>query len=159
MISQLPIPTLRLILGIGVATSLALQVAVLPWMAGWMADDYPEVAFMRWPVLALSILGLACVEVVLVCIWPLLGAVQASRIFDSRLFVWVDTIVWALAAAAGLSVVAFGYLVATAPGPISVPAIALFAAVATVGMLSLMLVMRALLHQATALQTEMSAVI
>lgn len=159
MTSRLPIAALRIVLGIGLAMSLALQLVVLPWMSGWMADDYPEVSSMRWPVLALSVLGLVCVEVVLICTWHLLGAVQASRIFDPRSFGWVDWIVWALTAGAGLSFVALVYLLATAPGPVSVPALALFATVAAVGMASLMLIMRALLHQATALQTEMDAVI
>ncbi len=157
--NRVPIFTLRIVLGLGLAMALISQVVVLPWMSGWMAKDYPEVAFMRWPVLALAVLGLACVDVVLVCIWRLLDAVQDSRIFDPSLFGWVDAVVWALATGAGLSLVALGYLLTSAVGPISVPAIALFAAVAAVGMLALMLVMRALLHQATALQTEMDAVI
>lgn len=159
MTNRLPITTLRIVLGLGLITSLALQVVVLPWMSGWMAEDYPEVAFMRWPVLALAVLGLVCVEVVLICIWHLLGAVQASEIFDPRSSGWVDAIVWALVAAAGLSFAAFLYLLMTAAGPISVPALALFATVAEVGMVTLMLVMRALLRQATTLQAEMNAVI
>lgn len=159
MVNRLLIVTLRVVLGIGLAVCLTLQVVVLPWMSGWMAHDNPEVAYMRWPVLALSIFGLACVDVVLVCIWRLLGAVQASRIFDPQLFGWVDWIVWALAAAAVVSFVALVYLLATAVGPITVPASALFATVTALGMTSLMAVMRALLHQATALRTEMDAVI
>lgn len=159
MMNGLPILPLRVVLGIGLAVCLTLQVMVLPWMSGWMAHDNPEVAYMRWPILALSILGLACVEVVLVCIWRLLDAVQTSRIFDPQIFGWVDWIVWALAAAAIVSFVTLVYLLATAVGPITVPASALLATVAALGMMSLMIVMRALLHQATALRTEMDAVI
>lgn len=159
MTNELPILTLRVVLGIGLAVCLTLQVVVLPWMSGSVAHDNPEVAYMRWPVLALSILGLACVDVVLVCIWRLLDAVQEARIFDPELFGWVDWIVWALAAAAIVSFVTLVYLLATAVGPITVPASALFATLAALGMMSLMTVMRALLHQATALRTEMDAVI
>ena len=159
MTGRLPIVTLRAVIGIGLATCLTLQVVVLPWMSGWMARDNPEVAYLRWPVLALSILGLVCVDVVLMCVWRLLAAVQASRIFDPQMFVWVDTIVWTLGATAVISFVALVYLVVTAAGPITVPAVALFATVAALGMMSLMIVMRALLHQATALRTEMDAVI
>lgn len=159
MTNRLPIVTLRVVLGIALACCLALQVAVLPWMSGWVAHENPEVAYMRWPTLTLSNLGLVCVEVVLVCIWRLLNAVQTARIFDPQLFVWVDWIVWALAAAAGISFVTLVYLLATAVGPITVPAFALFATIVALGMMSLMVVMRSLLHKATALRTEMDAVI
>ncbi len=159
MTNLLPIATLRIVLGIGLTTSLLMQVVVLPWMSGFMAEEYPEVAFMRWPMLALAVLGLMCVEVVLVCIWHLLGAVQASRIFGPRSFGWVDAIVWALGVAAGVSLASLAYLLKIGIGPITVPAMALLATVAAVGMMSLMLVMRALLHQATTLQAEMDAVI
>lgn len=159
MTNRLAISTTRVVLGIGLVTCIALQVAVLPWMSGWVAHDNPEVAYMRWPVLALSVLGLLCVEVVLVAIWRLLGAVHASRIFDPQLFGWVDWIVCALAAAALVSFVALLYLLEAGVGPITVPASALFATLVALGMMSLMVVMRALLHQATALRTEMDAVI
>lgn len=159
MTNWLAIGTLRVVLALGLATCLALQVVVLPLMSGWMAQDYPEVAYMRWPVLAVSILGLICVEIVLACIWRLLNAVEASGIFTPTLFRWVDWIVWALSASAALSAALFVYILTTPVGPITVPAAALFATVAAVGMTALMAVMRALLHQATALRTEMDAVI
>lgn len=151
--------TLRVVLGIGLATALILQVVVLPWMSGWMAQDLPEAASMRWPILAFSVLGLLCVEVVLFAIWRLLDAIEQTRIFNPSSFGWVDAIVWALAAGAALSLACFIYLATTALGPGSVPALALFATLVAVGMLLLLLVMRALLHQAAALQSEMDAVI
>lgn len=157
--NRLSIMALRVVLGIGLVIALALQVVVLPWMSGWMAQDFPEAAPMRWPILTLSILGLLCVEIVLIAIWRLLDAIQETRIFDPQSFGWVDAIVRALATAAALSLICLAYLLATALGPISVPALALFATLVAVGMLLLMLVMRALLRQATALQTEMDAVI
>lgn len=159
MKNRLPFVTLRIALAIGLAICLVSQVVVLPWMSGWVAHDNPDVANMRWPVLVLSILGLVCIEIVLACIWRLLGAVQASQIFDTKLFGWVDGIVWALAAAAGLLFVTFVYLLAAGEGPITVPGSALLATVAALGGTSLMTVMRALLHQATSLRTEVDAII
>lgn len=73
--NRLSIMALRVVLGIGLVIALALQVVVLPWMSGWMAQDFPEAAPMRWPILTLSILGLLCVEIVLIAIWRLLDAI------------------------------------------------------------------------------------
>ena len=156
---RLSIMALRVVLGIGLVIALALQVLVLPWMSGWMAQDFPEAAPMRWPILTLSVLGLLCAQIVLIAIWRLLDAIQETRIFDPQSFGWVDVIVRALASAAALSVICLAYLLATALGPVSVPALALFASLVAVGMLLLMLVMRALLRQATTLRVDMEAVI
>lgn len=153
------IVVLRAILIAGFGIALTLQVLILPVLSGWMATDYPEAAFMRWPVLALAVLGLACGQVVLVSTWKLLDTVESSRIFSASAFIWVDAIVWSLFTAAVLSAIALLYLSWVGLGPITVPAMPLLALLVTLGMLLLMLVMRSLLHQATALQSDMEAVI
>ena len=58
--------------------AVGLQLVVLPWLSQVMAADYPEAAGMRWPVLVVAVAGLGCVEVVLVALWRLLGAVTAG---------------------------------------------------------------------------------
>jgi putative transcriptional regulator len=46
-----------------------------------------------------AILGLVCVQVVIVCTWQLLTLVRDDRIFSAVSLVWVDTIVGAIGAA------------------------------------------------------------
>lgn len=150
---------LRAILIAGFGIALALQVLILLVLSGSMATDYPEAAFMRWPVLALAVLGLACGQVVLVSTWKLLDIIESSRIFSASAFIWVDAIVWSLATAAVVSAISLLYLSWVGLGPITVPAMPLLALLVILGMLLLMLVMRGLLQQATALQTDMEAVI
>lgn len=159
MSSHWPITCLKLILGAGLAAAVLLQVMVLPWIAAWMAQGYPEAAHMRLPVLMMCILGLVCVEVVFLATWRLLDAVRQSRIFDPRSFRWVDCIITALVAVAALSMAMLVYLMQVGLGPISVPALALLGAVTALGAALLMVVMRALLRQATTLKTDLDGVI
>ncbi len=135
-----------------------LQVMSLPGQFAHMAEESPEDAHLRWPLLAVAILVLLCVQVVIVCTWKLLSLVMDDRIFSERSLVWVDVIVGAVAAAwllmAGLLL--FVGFRATDPGlPILLTLVVLCGAV--LGLL--MVVMRALLQQATRLRTDMEAVI
>jgi Protein of unknown function (DUF2975) len=95
---------------------------------------------------------------VIVCTWQLLTLVEDDRIFSEASMAWVDAIVWAIGAAWLLllgtlvwSVVSVGL-----PGP---PAVLLLVLVAVAVLGLLMVVMRALLRQATTLRTDMEAVI
>ena len=135
-----------------------LQVLSLPGQFAHMAEESPEDAHLRWPLLGVAVLVLVCVQVVIVCTWKLLGLVLDDRIFSERSLVWVDVIVGAIATAwalmAGLLV--FVGVRATDPAlPILLTLVVLCGAV--LGLL--MLVMRALLQQATRLRTDMDAVI
>ncbi|WP_168582785.1 DUF2975 domain-containing protein [Gephyromycinifex aptenodytis] len=159
MTTRFTLVTLRVLLLLGLAIAMAVQVIVLPVLSGWMAESYPEVAYMRWPVLTLTVLGLLFGEVVLVATWRLLDAIASSQIFASTSFAWVDGIIWSLAAATAVSVALFGYLTWVGIGPITVPVLALLTVLAALGMLLLMIVMRSLLQQASALHTDMEAVI
>ena len=64
----------------------AVQAVFLPWLSGQMARDLPAEAYMRWPILALAILGLLCVQVAIVCTLRLLGFTQDGRVFTSSAF-------------------------------------------------------------------------
>ena len=101
---------------------------------------------------------LCCAQVVLVSTWKLLGMVAADRIFSEDAFRWVDLILGAIGVG-WLVWLGFGVAVLAAsdePGtPIAVAVLGL--AITVVGLL--MVVMRALLRQATVLRTDMDAVI
>ena len=108
--------------------------------------------------LGVAVLGLGCVQVVIVCTWELLTLVEDDRIFSAASMVWVDAIVGAIAAAELLLLGTFVWsLVAVGlPGP---PVVLLLVLVAGAVVGLLVVVMRALLRQATTLRTDMEAVI
>jgi hypothetical protein len=120
--------------------------------------EQSEDPFWYWPLLVVLESELVCAQVVVVAIFVLLGMVQRDRIFSDAAFRWVDVILGAMAFAwavwAGLG--AFIFLTSDDPGLPLVMAVMLLAG-AVIGLL--MLVMRALLTQATTLRSDMDAVI
>jgi hypothetical protein len=99
-----------------------------------------------------------CVQVVIVSTWKLLTLVEDDRIFSEASMVWVDAIVRAIAAAWTVLVGVFLYVGLNADDP-GLPLL-LFLLVLGVSALGLLMtVMRALLRQATALRTDLEAVI
>lgn len=134
------------------------QTLSFPGQFAHMADEHPEDAHLRWPLTVLFALGILCAQVVLACTWKLLGMVQQDRIFSEESFRWVDAIVGAIGVGWLLLVGLFLWVgvVADDPGPVMVLLLAVMLG-GSFGLL--MLVMRALLHQATELRTELEAVI
>ncbi|GAA4785985.1 DUF2975 domain-containing protein [Actinomycetospora chlora] len=134
------------------------QTLSFPGQFAHMAQESPEAAAWRWPLTALAVYWLLCVEVVVVATWVLLSRVRADRIFTVASLVWVDVIIGAIGAA---WVVLAGVLVAVGLGAddpgLPVLLFALTVGVAVVGLL--MVVMRALLRKATTLRSDMDAVI
>ncbi|MGY1616547.1 DUF2975 domain-containing protein [Geodermatophilus sp. SYSU D00691] len=149
---------LRVLLALAFAALGAAQVVVLPSLWGELAADSPELADVRWPSLGVAVLGLLCVQVVIVCTWRLLALVEADRIFSEASVAWVDAIVWAIVAECALLAGALLYCVAVwgVAGPSTALLLTLVAA-AVLGLL--VVVLRALLLQATTLRTDMEAVI
>jgi DUF2975 family protein len=152
------VPPLRILLALAFAALVVAQVFHLPALAAAMAEDSPELAHLRWPTLVLAVLGLGCVEVVIVCTWHLLTLVEDDRIFSEASMVWVDAIVGAVATAEVLllGTLAWSLVGVGLPGP---PVVLLLLAVAVAVLGLLMVVMRALLRQATVLRTDLEAVI
>ncbi len=136
------------------------QTLSLPGSLARMAEVSPEDAHLRWPLTALGVFLILCIEVVIVSTWRLLTLVERDRIFSPAAFMWVDAIVWSIAVGWAVLVATLGYLAVVGawddPGtPFLL--LLLVVGVTTVGLL--MVVMRALLRQAAALRTEMEAVI
>ena len=58
---------LRFLLAVAFAALVTAQVLFLPALSAAMAEDSPELAYLRWPTLVVAVLGLGCVQVVIVC--------------------------------------------------------------------------------------------
>lgn len=149
---------LRILLVLAFAALVLVQAFILPATLTQMGEESPELAYLKWPVLALSVAELLCVQVVIVCTWRLLTMVRDDRIFSDGSLVWVDAIVWAIAAAWVLLLGAFLYF-AFEWGLSGLPALLLILLLAGAVLGLLMVVMRALLQQATTLRTDMETVI
>lgn len=155
-IGRLVIP-LRILFVFVFAVLLVAQTLSLPGQFAYMGQE-PDEAYLRWPLTILSVLVVLCIQIVIVCTWKLLTMVRDDRIFSERAFVWVNGIVWSIAAG---WVMVFGMAVYMAPKIDEPAAVATLVVTLLVGAVLglLMVVMRALLRQATALRTDMNTVI
>ncbi|MEV4655790.1 DUF2975 domain-containing protein [Micromonospora sp. NPDC049301] len=134
------------------------QTVSLPGQFAHMARESPDFAYLRWPATAVTVFWLLCVQVVIVATWKLLSLVKADRIFSEVALKWVDVIVWAIGAAWAVLVGVFLYVGFNADDPgLPLLLFLLLTGVTVLGLL--MVVMRALLRQATVLRTDMEAVI
>lgn len=125
------------------------------------AGQVPDLTRPGWAILLVALLGLVCVQVVIVATGKLLTRVARDEIFSPGALPWVDAIVWAIVAGWVLLLCATGpvYVVAElddAPGLAAMHLLLLLVG-AAVGLL--MVVMRALLRQATMLRVDLDAVI
>lgn len=148
----------RATLALLLAGLLVVQVMIVPLLMADLAAE-PEVAHLRWPIGVVGILGLATVEVALVCVWRLLTLTRRGTVFSAAAFRWVDVIIGAAVAAWLLAVVLAFVL---APGEAVAPGMVLLVVVggvAAAGVALLVLVLRALLRQAVALRSELAEVI
>lgn len=152
------VAALRGLLALAFGMLVVAQIVVLPWLFASWAGDSPAMAGLRWPLFGASVLGLVCVEIVIGCTWRLLTMVEEDRIFSEDAFTWVNGILGAIAAAWVLLLGAFVVVVDRWDFPgLPVALLLLLVGGAVLGLL--MVVMRALLRQATTLRAEFEAVI
>jgi DUF2975 family protein len=123
-----------------------------------MAREHPELAYLRWPATTVTVFLLLCTEVVIVAIWQLLTLVRRDRIFTEKSLIWVDVIIWAIGTGWLVLLGAGAYVAFNADDP-ALPLMLMLigAGVTVVGLL--VVVLRALLRQATALRSDLEAVI
>ncbi|MGC4806306.1 DUF2975 domain-containing protein [Micromonospora sp. DT233] len=134
------------------------QTLSLPGTFAHMAKESPNDAYLRWPATAVTVFWVLCIQVVIVATWQLLTLVKRDRIFSEPALRWVDAIVWAIAAAWVVLLGVFLYVGFNAGDPgLPMLLFLMLVGVAVLGLL--MVVMRALLRQATTLRTDMEAVI
>ncbi len=156
--TQRLVGALRALLALALAALLLGQLLLLPAMHGDWSRTLADPSTPTWPMLVVPFLELLCVQVVVVCTWRLLAMVEQDRIFRDDSLVWVNTIVGAMLAAWLLLVALLPYAVAVDElEGLPVGIALLLVGGAVLGLL--MVVMRALLRQATSLRTEMEAVV
>lgn len=157
-LEQRAVLPLRICLVVLFGVLVVLETLSLPGQWAHLAEESPEHASLRWPLTAVTVFWVVCVQVVVVCTWRLLGLVQDDRIFTPGSMRWVDGILVAIAAAWSSFLVVFVWVGLQADDP-GAPLLMflLLTCGAVLGLL--VLVLRALLRQATALRTDMEAVI
>jgi hypothetical protein len=149
---------LRVVLILLFGILVVFQTLSLPGQFAYMAREDPDIAYLRWPLTVVTVFWVLCVQVVIVCAWQLLTLVKDDRIFSEASMAWVDAIVWAVAGAwVTLLAVAF-FVVVTWRDP-ALPLLLLLMSLGVTVLGLLLVVLRALLRQATALRTDMEAVI
>jgi hypothetical protein len=155
---------LRVLLVLAFGFLLVMQVMSVPGDILHDVRRAPEAARLLLPVLVVAEVVLLSFQVVIVCTWKLLTMVKKDRIFSVASMSWVNGIVWAVAGAwavfTGLAVYLTAVIYFTPewrdPGaPLLLFGIVLMGAVVVL----IMLVMRALLRQATVLRSDMEEVI
>ena len=135
-----------------------LETLSLPGQYAYMAEQNPEEAYLRWPSTIVSVFWVVCVQVVIVATWKLLTLVKKDRIFSTAALKWVDVIVWAITAAWVVLVAVFLFVGFNADDP-GMPMLLFLLTTGVTVLGLLMIVMRALLRQATALRTDLDSVI
>lgn len=153
---------LRVVIVVAFAGSLFVQCVMAPLVWMDMDDARPGV---RVPFVVIVVLGVLSLQVVGVCIWRLLTMVRRGTVFSHAAFRYVDVVIGAIGSASvltfGVAVVA-AYSNRTTPGDEVAPGLVLLicgAALVVAGVALVVLVLRALLAQAVALDAELAEVI
>jgi hypothetical protein len=154
---NLAVLALRVVITVALAGSLVVQGVIAPLL--WH-DLEAARADVRIPLMVIVILGVLTMQVTAVCIWRLLTMVRRGTVFSLAAFRYVDIVIGAIAAA---SVLTFGIAVVAAhsnrttlgdeiaPGLI---AMVCGASLVVAGVALIVLVLRMLLKQAVALDSQ-----
>ncbi|UNK46655.1 DUF2975 domain-containing protein [Arthrobacter sulfonylureivorans] len=156
--TYLAVTALRILLVVAFALLLLFQVMSLPGQFAHMAAESPQLAYLQWPLTVFSIVELLCVQAVIVSTWKLLTLVKHDRIFSRASLAWVDVIVWAVVAAWILLFGVFLFVGFNADDP-GMPLLLFLFVVAGAVLGLLLVVLRAVLHQAITLRADMDEVI
>src|SRR6478736_5796588 len=106
---KVTVQALRAVLVVMLAGTVFLQ-ALMAWA---LATDPEDGTLPLTPLRVIVILGAATVQVVLVCVWRLVGMVRRGTVFSHAAFRYVDVVIGAVVAAA---LVWFAVTVLNAPG-------------------------------------------
>lgn len=151
---------LRAVILLLAAITILTGILVFPILASQIASDEPSLAGLHIPYLIVAELALGCALVALAALWILRRRVRRGRIFDRESLVAVDVIIGAAAVATVLTSGVAGHQLVFVPnGFLPLTAGLLVLALAGVGFVLTMVVMRRLLIDATALRSEMETVI
>ena len=152
---NLTLVALRVVLAVALVGSLFVQAVMVPLLATDLDEDLgQDVAAVAVPILVIIVLGIVTIQVCMVCVWRLLTMVRRGTVFSPAAFRYVDVVIGAIAAASALM---FGLGVVLAPGDSAAPGVVLLiggAAVLIAGVALIVVVLRMLLAQAVARDTE-----
>ena len=151
---KLTVLALRIVLAMVLAGSLFVQLVMMPMLAIDLDELDPDYAYLRTPLVAIPVLGIATVQVTCVCVWRLVTMVRRGTVFSHAAFRYVDIVIGAVVAA---SLLMFTFGTILAPGDAVSPGIVLLiggAGVLVAGIALIVLVLRLLLAQAVARDAE-----
>jgi len=152
---NLALLALRIVLALALAGSVFVQAVMVPLLAIDLSEDFSsDVADVRIPLIGIVLLGIVTIQVTMVCVWRLLTMVRRGTVFSHAAFRYVDVVIGATAVA---SLLMFALGVVLAPGEAVAPGIVLLiggAAVLIAGVALVVVVLRMLLAQAVARDTE-----
>ncbi|BBE21488.1 transporter [Arthrobacter sp. MN05-02] len=151
---RIAVLALRVVLCLMFAGSVVIQVVMLSLLGIDLDGADPDVALIRTPLVVLTVLGILALQVAVVCVWGLLTMVRRGTVFSPDAFRLVNIVIGAFAAA---SLLAVGLGIALAPGEAVAPGVVLLiggVAVMIAAVALIVLVLRALLAQAVARDTE-----
>lgn len=151
------IRTLRVVIGVALIGSVIVQAAIVA-LLWWDTDE--ELTGIGVALAVIGVLGVATLQVIAVCVWRLLTMVGRGTVFSHAAFRFVDLIIGAIGAAAVLTLsvaVVARFANHAVPGDEVAPGlVGLICGFALViaGVALLVYVMRTLLAQAVALDSE-----
>ena len=149
---RLTVRALRAVLAVVLTGTVLIQL-LMAWTL--ISGNDPEDGSLPLTSLRLiTILGLAAVQVALVCVWRLVTMVRRGTVFSDAAFRYVDIVIGAIVAAA---LVWFAVTAVNAPGQRDDPGVTLIMGgigVAILGVALVVLVLRTLLAQAVARDAE-----
>lgn len=148
---------LRAVIAVALVGSVIVQVA----MALLLPSDQDTTTALGVTFAVVGVLGVGCLQVIGVCIWRLLTMVRRGTVFSHRAFRFVDGVIGALVVAATLVLVAAAGVWVdnhnTPPGGEDAPGLVILVggvALVMAGVALVVLVLRMLLAQAVALDSE-----
>jgi len=141
---------LRVIIALSLVGSVVVLVLILP--AIWNDLEATDTA-VRVIVVAIGAIAVIASQVFAVCVWQLLTLVRRGSVFSTAAFRYVNVVIGAILVA---SVDAFGLAVLLSFGEAAPGVVGLIcgASLVLAGMALLMVVMKGLLHQAIARESE-----
>jgi len=151
--------SLKTLIAVLLALLLVCQVWIVPVYAAQVAGMNPEADFLMIPGDVIAVIFLACMQVVLICVWRLLSLVRESSIFSEAAFAWVDVILGAVVLA---TVLILGSLIGLMVLGMVPPAAFILGVLGTIigsGLALLVVVMRGLLHSAFRLEQDLAEVV
>ncbi|MFD8720877.1 DUF2975 domain-containing protein [Streptomyces sp. NPDC059629] len=147
---KLAVGALRVVLGVVFLGTVFVQAGMV-WALAAKPDDG---SLPLTPLRVITILGMAAVQVALVCVWRLVTMVRRGTVFSHAAFRYVDGVIGAIVAAA---LVWFAVTAVNAPGQRDDPGVSVIMAgigLAVLGVALIVLVLRMLLVQAVARDVE-----